>query len=103
MRIQIELPRKAIEAFCFRWKIQELSLFGSVLRPDFNENSDIDFLVTFYPDARPTLFDLVRMQDELEALLNRKVDLVSRRGIESGSNQLRKNTILESAEIIHAT
>jgi len=48
---QIDLPRDQIVAFCRRWKITELALFGSVLRDDFEPGSDIDFLATFAPDA----------------------------------------------------
>jgi predicted nucleotidyltransferase len=49
------------------------------------------------------LFDMVNMQEELETLFGRKVDLVSRRGIEASSNYIRRKAILSSAEIIHAT
>ena len=77
----IELPRDAIERFCRRWQITELALFGSVLGDGFGPESDIDFLVTFAPEARWTLLDLVDMEQELEALLGRGVDLVSRRAV----------------------
>ena len=77
----IELPRDAIERFCRRWRITELALVGSVLGDRFSPESDIDFLVTFAPEARWTLLDLVDMEQELEALLGRGVDLVSRRAV----------------------
>ena len=44
---KIEIPLDKIEVFCRKWKIKELSLFGSVLREDFRPDSDVDFLVTF--------------------------------------------------------
>ncbi|MHB9038400.1 MAG: nucleotidyltransferase family protein [Armatimonadota bacterium] len=88
--------------FCKRWGIAELALFGSVLRDDFGPNSDVDVLVTFSPGARPTLFDMVHMQDELAGILGREVDLVSRRGVESSANYLRRKAILESAEVVYA-
>jgi predicted nucleotidyltransferase len=44
----------------------KFELFGSILRDDFRPDSDVDVLVTFAPDAHPTLFDLVDMQDELK-------------------------------------
>jgi len=98
----IEIPTDKIADFCQRWKITELALFGSVLRDDFRSDSDVDILVTFAPDAHRTLFDMVDMQDELEAMFERKVDLVSRRGIERSRNYLRRKAILDSAEIIYA-
>jgi hypothetical protein len=61
----------------------------------------VDVLVTFAPEAHRTLFDLVHMQDELREILGREVDLVSRRGIESSPNYIRRKAILSSAEVIH--
>lgn len=98
----IEPYREKIAEFCRKWKIREFSLFGSVLREDFSDDSDIDVLVTFAGDARHTLFDLVDMEDELRELFGRQVDLVSRRGIESSRNAVRRNAILSSAEAIYA-
>ena len=100
---QIEIPRDELSKFCVRWRIEELSLFGSVLRDNFRSDSDVDILVKFQPDAEPTLFDLVRMQDELQRLFGRKVDLVSRRGIEASRNYLRRNAILNSAEVVYGS
>ena len=98
----IEIPTEKIADFCQRWKIIEFAFFGSVLRDDFRPDSDVDILVTFDPDAHRTLFDMVDMQDELEAMFGRKVDLVSKRGIEHSRNYLRRKTILNSAQIIYA-
>jgi hypothetical protein len=91
-----------IADYCARWKISEFAVFGSALRDDFGPDSDIDVLVTFSPDARWTLFDHVRMQDELASLLGRNVDLVSKRGIERSANYLRRKEILNSAEVLYA-
>lgn len=101
-KARIDLPREKIVVFCKKWKIRELALFGSVLRDDFQPDSDIDVLVTFDEDAKHTLFDLVRMQNELNQVLGREVDLISRRGIESSRNPIRRNAILNSAEAIYA-
>ncbi|HET6455354.1 MAG TPA: nucleotidyltransferase family protein [Armatimonadota bacterium] len=102
MDIQIPIDRDRIVEYCRKWKIIEFALFGSVLRPDFGPDSDVDVLVSFDPDAHWTLFDLVHMEDELAQILGRKVDLVSRRGIESSANYIRRKAILSSAEVIHA-
>ena len=72
----IELPRDKIAEFCKRNRIRKLSLFGSALRADLRENSDIDLLVEFQPGPVPSLIDLARMERELSTLLDgRKVDL----------------------------
>jgi predicted nucleotidyltransferase len=100
---QIDIPQEKVAAFCRRWQIVELALFGSVLREDFRPDSDVDVLVTFSESAAHTLFDLVRMQNELQDVLGWKVGLVSRRGIEASRNYLRRNAILESAEAVYGT
>lgn len=101
-RVNIEIPNEKIAEFCQRWKIQELALFGSVLREDFGLESDVDVMVTFAPEARRGLFDLVRMKNELKEIFGREVDLVTRRSIEASQNYIRRRAILSSAEIIHA-
>lgn len=101
MTARISVPSERIAAFCERWQVTELALFGSVLRDDFGPGSDVDVLVAFAEEARHSLFDMVRMEWELEEIFVRKVDLVSRRGIERSSNYLRRKAILESAETIH--
>ena len=95
--IAIEIDKDKLRAFCQRWKITEFSLFGSVTRPDFGPDSDVDVLVTFSVDSRWTLFEMVDMKDELEAIFARKVDLLTRRGVEQSPNPLRRKAILSSA------
>ena len=99
---KIKLPQDKIKEFCRKYKINEFSLFGSVLTDQFDHDSDIDILVSFDENAKHTLFDLTRMKNELELLLGYEVDLVSRRGIETSRNLIRKNAILKSAEPIYA-
>ena len=103
MNAHIEIPSDKISAFCKRWQITELALFGSVLRNDFGRESDVDVLVSFGKGARPTLFDLDDMELELEGIFGRKVDLVSRRGVETSPNYLRRNRILKSAQVIYGS
>lgn len=100
--LPIDIPQDRVREFCAKWRIVEFSFFGSVLRDDFRPDSDLDVLVTFADDARHTLFDLVRMKEELSGIMGRNVDLVSRRGIESSRNPIRKQAILSSARVIHA-
>ncbi len=99
---RIEIPADEIADFCRRWKVTELALFGSVLRGDFNPDSDVDVLVSFAPDARWSLFDLVRMQEELKAILGREVDLLERVAVEQSENYIRRKSILSNMEVIYA-
>ena len=98
MSTRIAIDPEKVAAFCQRWKIVELSLFGSVLRDDFRPDSDVDVLVTFAPEADWSLFDHMAMEEELSAAVGRKVDLLSRRAIERSANWIRRQAILESAE-----
>ncbi len=102
MRMSAGMNREKISDFCRRWKIAGLSLFGSVLRDDFRSDSDIDILVSFKADAEWSLFDHLKMEEELSDILNRKVDLVSRRSIERSSNWIRRKAILDSAQPYYA-
>ena len=97
------LSQRKISDFCQRWRITEFALFGSVLRDDFDAESDLDILVAFAPDADWSLLDHIQMEQELEALLGRKVDLLSRRSVERSHNWLRRREILETAEVVYAS
>jgi predicted nucleotidyltransferase len=78
-RFDDKLPQ--IAEICRRHGVRELLLFGSALGPNFRVGSDIDFLVEFLPGKKIGLFEYAGMQMELESLLQRKVDLVSKRGL----------------------
>jgi uncharacterized protein len=99
----IEVPMEHIKEFCDRWQIVEFALFGSVLRNDFRTDSDIDVMVQFDSTAHPTFFDLSAMEDELKTIFQRDVDLITRKGIESSRNYLRRKEILSSAQVIYGT
>lgn len=70
------LPTDEIREFCERNSIARMSIFGSALRDDFGPDSDIDVLVVFIPGRAPGL-RFISMQDELSALLGRRVDLLT--------------------------
>lgn len=95
----IDIPPDAIAAFCQKWRIRELSLFGSVLRDDFGPDSDVDFLLSFEPDAGWDLWDLVDLRDDLIAIAGRDVDMVIKEALR---NPYRRKEILSNREIIHA-
>jgi hypothetical protein len=62
-----------------KYRVKSISLFGSYVRNEQKEESDIDFLVDFQEGA--TLFDFVELQDSLSELLAKNVSIVSRRGL----------------------
>jgi uncharacterized protein len=99
--VRIDLPQHELAAFCRKWRITELALFGSVLRDDFRADSDVDVLVSFEPAAQWGLLDHVAMQEALSEILGRRVDLVSRRAIEASSNRIRREAILASLEPVY--
>jgi uncharacterized protein len=101
MSVHVPIDHDKITEFCRRWKITEFALFGSVLRDDFRPDSDVDILATFASDADWSLFDHVDMEEELSAILGRKVDIVSRRAIERSDNWIRREAILSTAEPIY--
>ncbi len=103
MKTRIEIPENALVEFCERWQVSEFALFGSVLRDDFGPGSDIDILVTFAPEADWSLLDHLRMEQELTALLNRKIDLFTRRAVEKSHNWYRRQEILNTAEVIYGS
>ncbi|MCC6123621.1 MAG: nucleotidyltransferase domain-containing protein [Pirellulales bacterium] len=98
----ILVSEKQLADYCTKWKIRELSVFGSVLRDDFTSASDVDILVTFDKNAGWGLGEHGMMQEELSALLGRNVDLVSLNGLEKSRNWIRKQEILEHRERIYA-
>jgi predicted nucleotidyltransferase len=95
----INIPGQAIANLCRRNEIKELALFGSATREDFRPDaSDLDLLVEFQADASIDLFGFLSLQQELERLFQRKVDLVSKRGL---SRHIREE-VLSSREVLYA-
>ena len=97
----VKVAQDELAEFCRKHRVRRLSFFGSVLRDDFGPESDIDILISFDRSAHHGLFDLGYMEKELADILGRKVDLVTRRGIESSDNRIRRDGILGSAEVIY--
>jgi uncharacterized protein len=99
---RIQIDEHKLTAFCEKWKITKLELFGSVLRDDFRPDSDVDVLATLVPNAGWTLFDWVIMAEELETIIGRKIDILTRRSIESSENYLLRRGILQNTKQIYA-
>src|SRR5580658_795009 len=100
--MKLEFNRQKLAQFCRERGIARLELFGSALRDDFRDNSDVDLLATLRADARPTLLDWAEMQEKLAEVFGRSVDLVSRRAIERSRNRYRRQSILSTAMPIYA-
>jgi uncharacterized protein len=89
----------ALTDFVQRWRVRELSLFGSALRDDFGPASDVDVLIDFEADAFWGIDEWIVMRDELEALFGRRVDLVSR---DSLRNPFVRAEVLRTRRVLHA-
>ena len=94
----LHIPFEELSAFCRRYQVRELAIFGSVLRQDYRPDSDVDLLVSFEPGARVTFLTLARMQRELETLFGRKVDLVPKDGLKPGI----RDHILATSQVLYA-
>ncbi len=84
---------------CRRWKIRELSQFGSSARGEARPDSDIDLLVEYQPDAEWSLLDTARLREELAELFGRPVDLVRERNI---TNPYRLASIRRDRRLLYA-
>jgi predicted nucleotidyltransferase len=75
---------ESIKKLCNIYKVKFLAAFGSVTRKDFNADSDVDFVVDFNENDPLIYTDLYfNLKDQLELLLNRKVDLIEDRAVKN--------------------
>ena len=104
-KVYIDLPRQEIQAFCRKWGITEFSFFGSVLRPDFGPQSDIDIMVEFNKEVRHSLFDLVDMKEELEKISGEKGRFTDQEGgrTEQELSPAQGHFIFTGARLCHVT
>jgi predicted nucleotidyltransferase len=101
MHALIRQRKKKIEAFCRAWNVKELQVFGSVTTEHFRPDSDIDIIVDFLPGSHHTLLQLARMEEELEQIFGRRIDLLTRQAVEQSRNYIRKESILASMEKVY--
>lgn len=95
-RSRISLPDEEIIEFCRRHRIRRLALFGSVLRDDFAEDSDVDVLVEFESGARVGMIRMAGMELELAGILGRKVDL----NTEGFLSKYFRDEVIAEAEVL---
>jgi predicted nucleotidyltransferase len=100
---RLNLTPEELDNFCKQHYIIELSLFGSILRNDFRADSDVDILVVFDHDANHnlSLMDIVGIQYQLEDIVKRKIDLIEKRSIVDSHNWIRRENILNTAQVIY--
>ena len=85
---------------CRQWQITEFTIFGSLLRPDFKVSSDIDCLITFMESAPWGLFEIVTLQDELQELFGRKIDITEKRSL---TNPFIIKSIAENHQVLYSS
>ena len=96
---KIEINENKVADIASSYKILELYIFGSALRQDFNDKSDIDILIRLSKDSGYSIFELIEIKGKFEKLFNRKIDLVEMEGLK---NPYRKKEILRTAKKIYA-
>ena len=96
--LKVDLQRLA--ALCHRYGVAKLEAFGSFVRGDAGRDSDLDLLVTYVPGYKAGL-DFVALQQELEQLIGRHVDLLSRASIENSPNKYFRRFALRQTEPLY--
>ena len=84
MKLSIADVKKIIsenEAEIRKFGVEEIYLFGSVVRGEAKETSDVDFFVVFEPSFPATYFTIVELQDFLTEILGKQVDLGTKRSL----------------------
>jgi predicted nucleotidyltransferase len=95
---EAEINDRALAAFCRKHGVVRLSLFGSVLRSDYDPTrSDIDVLVEFLPSAHRSLFKILQMQHELAELFGRDVDLTTPGSL----SKYFRDDVLATAQVLY--
>jgi uncharacterized protein len=100
----IRLPLARIAELCQKHDALELSVFGSILRDDFGPESDVDFMVVFRnDDDGPWMSRVQQLESDLSALVGREVDVVTKESVLQSENWIRRNHILETAQVIYGS
>jgi len=98
MQTNFHVSYADLESACRKWGVEKVMLFGSALREDFTDQSDIDLLLQFKPEVVHSLFTYDKMHDDFRKAFDREVDLVNLQGLQSSRNEIRKNSIISSAK-----
>lgn len=98
----LRISDEELRELCRKWRIHRLELFGSARTGQLRPDSDIDLLAEFETGERWSLMDLARAEVEFAALFGRRVDLVDKSSLQRSSNWIRRDAILQSAQVIYA-
>lgn len=96
----LHVAHELLEDVCRRYRIRELSVFGSATRSDFRPDSDVDLLVEYESGGEPTFLTYPKLRDELQRLFGREIDLIE--GRDSLVNPYRRQDILGALERLYA-
>jgi len=96
----IDIPVERIAEICRRYGVKELSVFGSAVRRELRADSDVDLLVDFEPEARIGLVKFANLNRELEEILGRRGDLVTKSGLKP---RVRPEVLREARVVYSAT
>jgi predicted nucleotidyltransferase len=98
-KFSIDVPTDRLAEFARKWRIAELSLFGSIVNGDFRDDSDVDVLVAFEKDDPWSLWDIFEMKRELEAMFGRPVDIAERDALK---NPFVRKSIMDTRKVVYA-
>jgi uncharacterized protein len=97
--VGINIESEKIRAFCQKWHVRELALFGSVLSDEFGPDSDVDVLISLEENESLGMADYLDMIEELKKIFGREVDLVEKEALR---NPYRRYSILSNREVLYA-
>ena len=95
--LPIPINKRKIGAFCRKYHITYLALFGSILTSHFTMSSDVDILVKFNKKHIPGLFGMVDMQEELSEIVGRDVDLKTPNSL----SRYFRDEVLSQAKVLY--
>lgn len=91
--------REKLSELCGKYHVERLYAFGSVLSPNFDEHSDVDFLVKFKPFDLAGYFDnFIEFKADLKSLFHREIDLVEEQTL---SNPILLQSINSNKELVY--
>lgn len=88
--------KQAVAVICRAHGVRRLRIFGSAARDEDGPDSDLDLIVDFQPDARPGLFGLAQLGNDLEAILDTRIDITTAAGLHA---KLRRAVLAEAQEV----
>ena len=96
-KLPIPVNKRKIGAFCRKYHITYLALFGSILTSQFTASSDVDVLVKFDKKHIPGLFGMFDMQEELSTIVGREVDLKTPNSL----SRYFRDEVLSKAKVLY--